>query len=127
MTTVIRASMLIDGTGADPGRGRFIVIEDGVIQKIAAAAPKDADVIDTGDLVILPGFIDCHVHLAVGQESIQQRLLIPLSFNTAMALVNARTTLEAGFTTVRDAGFTTRRVKMAVEGACSRVRGCASR
>lgn len=71
MTTVIRASMLIDGTGADPGRGRFIVIEDGVIQKIAAAAPKDADVIDTGDLVILPGFIDCHVHLAVGQESIQ--------------------------------------------------------
>ena len=115
MTTVIRATTLIDGTGADPVRGRFIVIEDGVITGITADVPKGAEVIDVGDLTILPGLIDCHVHLAVAQDTIQERLLTPLSFNTATALVAARTTLEAGFTTVRDAGFTTRGIKMAVE------------
>jgi imidazolonepropionase-like amidohydrolase len=115
MTVAVRAATLIDGTGADPVRGRFVVIEDGVIQRIAKDAPKDAEVIDAGELTILPGLIDCHVHLALGQESIQQRLLTPLSLNTAMALVHARETLDAGFTTVRDAGFTTRGVKMAVE------------
>lgn len=115
MTTAIRAATLIDGTGADPTRGQFIVIEDGAITKVAPDAPKGAEIIDTGDLTILPGLIDCHVHLAVPQQNIQERLLTPLSFNTAMALAAARTTLEAGFTTVRDAGFTTRGVKLAVE------------
>ncbi len=115
MITAVRASTLIDGTGAEPVRRRFIVIEDGVITQIAADPPMGADVIDTGDLVILPGLIDCHVHLAVSQDTIQERLLTPPSLNTAMALVAARTTLEAGFTTVRDAGFTTRGVKLAVE------------
>ena len=115
MTTVIRAARLIDGTGADPARDRFIVIDDGAITSIGADAPKGALVIDVGDLTILPGLIDCHVHLAVAQQSIEERLHTPASLNTAMALVNARTTLEAGFTTVRDAGFTPRGVKLAVE------------
>ncbi len=115
MTTAVRATTLIDGTGADPSRGRFIVIEDGVITRVASDAPKGAEIIDTGDLTILPGLIDCHVHLAVSQWNLEQRLSTPNSLNVAMALVNSRTTLEAGFTTVRDAGFTTRGVKMAVD------------
>ena len=115
MTVAVRASTLIDGTGADPVRGRFVVIDEGVITRIGKDAPQGAEVIDAGELTILPGLIDCHVHLAVNQESIQQRLLTPPSLNTAQAIANARTTLEAGFTTVRDAGFTPRGVKMAIE------------
>ena len=115
MTIAVRASTLIDGTGADPIRGRFVVIDDGVITAIAADAPKGALVIDTGDLTILPGLIDCHVHLTANQESIQQRLLVPHSLNLAQALLNARTTLDAGFTTVRDAAGTPRGIKMAID------------
>jgi imidazolonepropionase-like amidohydrolase len=115
MTTALRATTLIDGTGAEPARGRFIVIDDGAITSISADAPKGAEVIDAGDLTILPGLIDCHVHLAVAQLSIQERLLTPNSLNIAMGLAAARATLEAGFTTVRDAGFTTRGMKLAVE------------
>jgi imidazolonepropionase-like amidohydrolase len=115
MTTAIRAATLIDGTGADPVRGRFIVIDDGAITSITADAPRGAEVIDAGDLTILPGLIDCHVHLAVAQQSLQERLLTPNSLNIAMGLAAARTTLEAGFTTVRDAGFTTRGMKLAIE------------
>lgn len=116
MTVALRAFTLIDGTGADPVRGRFIVIDDGVITAIAADAPKDAVVIDPGELAILPGLIDCHVHLTANQESIQQRLLVPHSLNLAQALVNARTTLDAGFTTVRDAAGAPRGIKMAIDG-----------
>ena len=116
MTLVaVRTSTLIDGTGADPVRGRFVMVEDGVIQRIVADPPKGAEVIDTGGLTVLPGLIDCHVHLALNQESVEQRLLTPPSLNTAQALANARRTLEAGFTTVRDAGLTPRGVKLAVE------------
>jgi imidazolonepropionase-like amidohydrolase len=115
MTTAVRAHRLIDGTGAEPQRDRFVIVEDGVIQRIAADAPRGATVIDTGDLTILPGLIDCHVHLAIGQDSLQQRLHLAPSYVTAKTLVHARETLDAGFTTVRDAGFTTRGVKQAIE------------
>ena len=115
MTVAIRTGELIDGTGADPRRNAVIVVEDGVITAIANDVPKGATVIDASDLTVLPGLIDCHVHLSFNAESIQERLLVPLSLGTAQTLVNARTTLEAGFTTVRDAGGTPKGVKLAVE------------
>src|SRR5258708_18959082 len=59
--------------------------------------------------------MDCQVHLAASQWNVEQRLLTPPSLGVAMALKNAATTLDAGFTTVRDAGMTTRGVKLAVE------------
>lgn len=115
MTVAIRTAALIDGTGADPRPNAVVLVEDGVITKIAADVPKGATVIDASELTLLPGLIDCHVHLASNAESIQQRLLTPLSLGVAETLVNARTTLEAGFTTVRDAGGTPKGVKLAVE------------
>lgn len=115
MTVAIRTGELIDGTGTDPRRNAVIIVDDGVITAIANDVPKGATVIDASDLTVLPGLIDCHVHLSFNAESIQERLLIPLSLGTAQTLVNARTTLEAGFTTVRDAGGTPKGVKLAVE------------
>ena len=59
MTVAVRASTLIDGTGADPVRGRFVVIEDGVIQSIAKDAPKGATILcmlpDTGERYLSTG------------------------------------------------------------------------
>jgi imidazolonepropionase-like amidohydrolase len=59
--------------------------------------------------------IDSHVHLWSNAEAVQDRLLVPFSLNVARALTNAKTTLDSGFTTVRDAGGTPRGVKMAIE------------
>jgi len=115
MTVAIRTRTLIDGTGADPRPNAVILVEDGVITGIASDVPKGVTVIDASELTVLPGLIDCHVHLSSSAESIQERLLVPLSLGVAQTLVNARTTLEAGFTTVRDAGGTPRGVKLAVE------------
>jgi imidazolonepropionase-like amidohydrolase len=77
--------------------------------------PRDAAVIDAGHLTVLPGLIDCHVHFASSTYNVQERLLTPYSLTIARALDHARITLEAGFTSVRDASGTPRGVKQAID------------
>ncbi len=110
----VRAGAFIDGTGRDPRGATTIVIADGVIEHIGDA-PRGADVLDATHLTVLPGLIDCHVHLGISTFNVQDRLMTPPSLVTAQTLVNARETLSAGVTTVRDGGGTPRGVKMAVE------------
>jgi imidazolonepropionase-like amidohydrolase len=117
MTTAVRCGTLIDGTGADPVRGATVIIENDSITAVNrdGDVPRGADVIDAGSMTVMPGMIDCHVHLMSNALSLQQRLLTPYSLGIAQALANAKLTLECGFTSVRDAGGTPRGVKMAIE------------
>jgi imidazolonepropionase-like amidohydrolase len=116
-TIAIRCGTLIDGTGVEPERGATLVIENDTIVGITRGGevPRDLDVIDAGHLTVMPGMIDCHVHLGSSTWGIQQRLLTPFSLIVAHALNHARITLEAGFTSVRDAAGTPRGVKMAID------------
>ncbi len=118
MTTAVRCGTLIDGTGADPIRGATLVFENDTITAVdrSGGVPNGAEVIDAGHLTVMPGLIDCHVHLGSSASwGIQERLLTPWSLLIAHALNNARITLEAGFTSVRDAAGTPRGVKMAID------------
>ena len=117
MTTAIRCGTLIDGTGAEPVRGATLVVDEGAIAAVQrnGEVPRGAEVIDAGELTVMPGLIDCHVHLASSPMSMQERLLTPYSLFVAQALAHARLTLESGFTTVRDASGTPRGVKLAIE------------
>src|SRR5437588_6365684 len=117
MTTAIRCGTLIDGTGSDPVRNVTLVLDDTTIVDVKrdGEVPHDAEVIDAGHLTVMPGMIDCHVHLGSSTWGLQERLLIPFSLIVAHALNHARITLEAGFTTVRDAAGTPRGVKMAID------------
>ncbi len=117
MTTAIRCGTLIDGTGADPVRGATIVFDSSTITAVArdGVVPRDAEVIDAEHLTVMPGMIDCHVHLGSSTWGLQERLLTPFSLIVAHALNHARITLEAGFTSVRDAAGTPRGVKMALD------------
>ncbi len=118
LKTAIRCGTLIDGTGTDPLRGATLVFEGNTLTGVNrdGEVPRDAEVIDAGHLTVMPGMIDCHVHLA-SQSSwgLQERLLTPYSLLIAHALNNARITLEAGFTSVRDAAGTPRGVKAAID------------
>src|SRR5512133_2327504 len=114
MTTAVRCGTLIDGTGSEPLRGATLVFEGDTICGInrGGEAPRDAEVIDAQHLTLMPGMIACHVHFASQSSwSIQERLLTPYSLLIAHALNNARITLEAGFTSVRDGAGTPRGVK----------------
>lgn len=116
MTTAVRCGTLIDGTGADPMRGATLLIDGNSIVGIASEVPRDAqEVIDASQMTVMPGMIDCHVHFTSSPAGIQERLLTPYSLSVAQALNNARITLEAGFTSVRDAAGTPRGVKMAID------------
>ncbi len=118
MTTAVRCGTLIDGTGSEPVRGATLVFEGDTIIAIdrGGEAPRDAEVIDAQHLTVMPGMIDCHVHFASQSSwSIQERLLTPYSLLIAHALNNARITLEAGFTSVRDAAGAPRGVKQAID------------
>ena len=117
MTVVVRGGTLIDGTGADPVPNATVVIEGNTIRSVEArgSIPRDAEVFDATGMTVMPGMIDCHVHLLFSAQSLQDRLLTPYSLSIAEALAHARTTLEHGFTTVRDAGGTPRGVKLAIE------------
>lgn len=117
MVLAITGATLIDGTGAEPVHNATVLVEG---DRIAAVGrdldiPRDAEVIDAAGATLMPGMIDCHVHLTSNADSLQERLLTPYSLTIAKAFANAKLTLDSGFTTVRDAGGTPRGVKMAIE------------
>jgi len=115
VTTVVRAGTFIDGNGGEPRRDVNIHIERDTITKVGGEAPRDARLIDRSGETVMPGMIDCHVHLWSTPSSIEERLMKPYSLNVAEAFRNAKTTLDAGFTTVRDAGGAPLGVKQAIE------------
>ncbi|MGI8925797.1 MAG: amidohydrolase family protein [Tepidiformaceae bacterium] len=117
MTIAIRCGTLIDGHGGEPVRGALVVIEGETVVSVGDGdAPRDAEVIDAAGLTVMPGMIDCHVHLMNRPpKTMEERLSTPFSLAVAEALTNARISLEHGFTTLRDAGGTPRGVRTAIE------------
>jgi imidazolonepropionase-like amidohydrolase len=108
-TIVLTRLELFDGTGAAPQRDRQIRIENGriaAIERAGAPVPARARVLDLEGAYVLPGLIDCHVHLGMDGLSdlaAQLRHGTP-ALVTLVSLRHAQRSLLAGFTTVRDAG-----------------------
>ena len=109
-TLLIHAGRLLDRPGR-PARGAStIVVRGGRIAEIrdgfAAAGPGER-VVDLSDRFVLPGLIDMHVHLYSEGDPLKARLegqTRDYEDSVLIAARNARTTLLAGFTTVRDLG-----------------------
>jgi imidazolonepropionase-like amidohydrolase len=105
---VIRAGQMIDGTGAPPIRPAMIRIEGDRIAEVGTIVqvPNGARIVDLGDATLLPGLIDLHTHLT-GDERVHWEDALVKSTPPRDALWgarNARITLLAGFTSVRDMG-----------------------
>jgi imidazolonepropionase-like amidohydrolase len=83
------------------------IVSIGPAQTITAHAPADATVIDLHNATVLPGLIDCHTHLMArireGENAYEVNLLTKSEAYRALeGAADARATLRAGFTTVRD-------------------------
>ncbi len=109
--TLVHAGTLIDGVGDAP-RHRVTVIVDG--ERIAsvedgyAAAQAGDQVIDLTQATVTPGWIDCHVHLDIilSPQAFGELAYLNPGDYALRAAYNARLTLLAGFTTVRNLGDT---------------------
>ncbi len=108
-TYVLKAARVFDGINDRAIEPGVVVVSGGRIQSVGGAAPAGAAVIDLGDATLLPGFIDAHTHLSWAFDpdyngNLLMGLRRPVSEEAIRATVNARDTLMAGFTTVRDVG-----------------------
>ncbi|HVP35284.1 MAG TPA: amidohydrolase family protein [Steroidobacteraceae bacterium] len=107
-TTVVTAARMVDVLAGREVERPQIVISDAritVVGRQGDSAPADARRLDLGDRTLLPGLIDMHVHLTSDPTiSGYRRLEFTDAFWMTVGVANARRTLEAGFTTVRNVG-----------------------
>ena len=119
----IRAGKLLD---VDSGRfltNQMILLRGGKIEAVGehVTVPSGATVIDLSKFTLLPGLIDCHTHLADMTDGEPLRVLQRTAAENAYAVIpNARLTLLAGFTTVRDVGVYRAFVDVALRDAIAR-------
>jgi imidazolonepropionase-like amidohydrolase len=105
--TVIRAGKVIDVDSGSVLSNQIILVRGGKIEAIGErlAIPAGVSVIDLSKMTVLPGLIDCHTHLADLGDAEPLLVLQKSAAEMAYAAIpNARVTLLAGFTTVRDVG-----------------------
>jgi imidazolonepropionase-like amidohydrolase len=103
----IRAGKLIDVRAGHTLANQLITLRGGRIENVGARAriPKSAQLIDLSAMTVLPGLVDCHTHLADMGYAEPLDALKKTAAETALATIpNARATLLAGITTVRDVG-----------------------
>ena len=107
-TTYVRAGRLLDVETGKVRTGQCITIITERITQVAQCgpAPKGATIVDWRKYTVLPGLIDLHTHLAdVGQGAdIAEPIKTGPAETAFIGAKNARDTLQAGFTTVRDVG-----------------------
>ena len=111
--TVLRATRLIDADGGFIEGGAIVVLDGKTIEEVGPAdkirIPEGSEVVDAGDATLMPGMMDCHLHLnqwnvltfhnyrAAAFETTPQLQML-------YALLHAQICMEMGFTTLRDLG-----------------------
>ena len=111
--TAIRAGRVVDPDAGTSVENQVILIEQGKITAIGGnvAIPAGATVIDLSTSTISPGLVDAHTHLCMAVQAQRDAgsyyyttLRDPDALRSIEGVVNARTMLQAGFTSVRDIG-----------------------
>jgi imidazolonepropionase-like amidohydrolase len=111
--TLLSNARIFDGTGAPIAEGD-VVVEDGRIVDVGPGLDGD-EAHDLGGRALLPGFFDCHTHVAVSNVDLFGIIQKPFSLHFYEAAKNLEATLAAGITSVRDAGGADLGMKTAVE------------
>ncbi len=110
MNTVISNARLVDVTTGEIRENAALSIRDGTIEKIGSAAEvchaPNLHMVDLDGAYLIPGLIDLHTHLiwSAGKDPVRTVEEEGLLVSVLRASCNARKTLEAGITTVRDLG-----------------------
>ncbi len=104
----IRAARLLDIRSGQIVADPVVVVQGDRVASVGGSVPRGAQVVDLGDVTLLPGLIDLHTHLSgdLDDNFIMRAALESEADYALRAAKNARITLMAGFTTLRDmSGF----------------------
>ncbi len=115
--TIFSNARILDGTRDDALPDQHVLVEDGLVREVSdrPLAAAGARVIDLAGRTLMPGLIDCHVHVIATTTNLTLNAELP---NTLVALRSAtimRRMLMRGFTTVRDLGGADHGLVMAIE------------
>ena len=116
-TLLFKNAVVIDGTSAEARPGHFVLVEGNTIRAVSAmpiAAPS-ASVIDLKGRTLMPGLIDCHVHVVATMANLARNAAMPTSFQALKSVAVMDGMLKRGFTSVRDASGADYGLKLAVE------------
>ncbi len=100
-TYTLREAMVLDRAGSFAGP-LDVRVENGRVAAVGKGLPAGGSSVDFSDLWLLPGIFDCHDHLSFSTVEMSEMLNTPVSQWALEAAKNARVTLEAGVTFVRD-------------------------
>src|SRR5437660_3406157 len=110
-TIVLKAARMFDGKSKTLVQNGVVIVQGDKIVDVGSnlPVPAGAKVIDLGDVTLSPGFMDAHTHLTLDfsgdfNKRRLEQLDLKVSEQAIRAVGYARTTVEAGFTTVRDVG-----------------------
>jgi imidazolonepropionase-like amidohydrolase len=105
-TVVIRAGRLLDVRTGKALANQVIIIQDDKIASVGSGTqiPAGSQVIDLSSATVLPGLIDAHTHITMTTNFGYSRLGISIPREALNGARNARVTLDAGFTTIRNVG-----------------------
>ncbi|MBL8309838.1 MAG: amidohydrolase family protein [Burkholderiales bacterium] len=114
---VLRNARVFDSVTGQVSAPSTIVVTDGRVDAVlhaAAQAPAGVET-DLGGRIVLPGLIDCHVHVMAVHHDVWQLSMQPPTYITAQATHVLEGMLMRGFTTVRDAAGADYGVQLAIE------------
>ena len=102
---LFRNARIVDGTLPERGPATNVLVDGGFIREVGPHTQSDtADVIDLAGRTLMPGLIDCHVHVVAVVAGLGANAKLPNSLVTAKSILVMRDMLMRGFTTVRDVG-----------------------
>ena len=108
---IIRNGQILDGTGSEPTADGVVVINEGRIEAVGAAAEMsqefgEATIIDARGGTIMPGLVEAHFHATYFNVANLEDLDIkyPVEYVSILASVNAQLALECGYTAARSGG-----------------------
>jgi imidazolonepropionase-like amidohydrolase len=115
--TLFQNAKLLDPTKSDLQDGVAVLVEGGRIREVSPRPIRaaGATVVDVSGRTLMPGLIDCHVHVFLPEVNIRALEAVPLTLLTARAAPLMRAMLDRGFTTVRDTGGADWGIREAVE------------